>query len=48
LKISGIIGLGADKRVFKFLKLDSELISIDWIEPPNNENISVYAKKLIL
>ena len=26
-------GLGADKRVFKHLKLDANLIHVDWIEP---------------
>jgi D-arabinose 1-dehydrogenase-like Zn-dependent alcohol dehydrogenase len=46
LKIYGISGLGADKRVFKFLKLDSELIPIDWIEPLKNESIINYSKKL--
>jgi esterase/lipase len=46
LKIYGISGLGADKRVFKFLKLDSELIPIDWIEPLKNESIINYSKRL--
>jgi len=47
LKIYGISGLGADERVFKFLKLDSELIPIDWIEPENNESMIAYAKRLV-
>jgi hypothetical protein len=38
----GISGLGADKRVFQFLKLDNELIPIDWIEPLTNESIEQY------
>ncbi|TXD51976.1 MULTISPECIES: alpha/beta hydrolase [unclassified Polaribacter] len=46
MKIYGISGLGADKRVFKFLKLDSELIPIDWIKPLKNESISNYSKRL--
>ena len=33
MKIYGISGLGADKRVFKYLKLDFDFIPIDWIDP---------------
>lgn len=46
MKIYGISGLGADKRVFQFLKLDCELIPIDWIMPLKNEPIENYALRL--
>ena len=41
-------GLGADKRVFKHLKLDANLIHVDWIEPFENESIKSYSKRLSL
>ena len=47
MKIYAISGLGADKRVFKYLDLDGELISIDWIIPMKNEGIESYSKRLI-
>jgi len=46
LKIYGISGLGADKRVFDFLSLDFEFVSIDWISPYKNESIKNYARRL--
>jgi esterase/lipase len=46
LKIYGISGLGADKRVFNFLKIDCEFIPIDWIKPIKNESIENYSKRL--
>lgn len=46
MKIYGISGLGADKRVFEFLKLDFEFIPIEWIEPYKNESIKSYSKRL--
>ena len=46
MKIYAISGLGADKRVFQYLKLKHELIPIDWISPNDNENISQYSKRL--
>jgi len=46
LKIYGISGLGADKRVFDFLALDFEFIPIDWITPHKNEAIENYSKRL--
>tara|TARA_R110002050_G_scaffold186839_3_gene321218 strand:+ start:71 stop:709 length:639 start_codon:yes stop_codon:yes gene_type:complete len=45
LKIYAISGLGADKRVFQFLKLEHEFIPIDWIDPLKNESIAEYAKR---
>lgn len=47
MKIFGISGLGADKRVFKYLTLEHELIPIDWIKPNKNETIIEYSKRLI-
>ncbi len=46
MKIYGISGLGADKRVFDFLTLDFEFIPIDWITPNKNESIKNYSKRL--
>ena len=45
MKIYAISGLGADKRVFQFLKLEHEFIPIDWIDPLKNESIAEYAKR---
>lgn len=46
MKIYGISGLGADKRVFDYLTLNAEFIPIDWIKPLKNEPLSQYAKRL--
>ena len=46
MKIYAISGLGADKRVFDYLKLEVELIYIDWIDPKGQESLSDYAKRL--
>ncbi|PIE46992.1 MAG: hypothetical protein CSA42_05330 [Gammaproteobacteria bacterium] len=47
MKIYGISGLGADKRVFKYLTLEHELIPVDWIKPKPKETIIEYSKRLI-
>ena len=47
MKIFAFSGLGADKRVFDHLRLDHELIPIEWISPKNKEPIISYAKRLI-
>lgn len=39
MKLYCFSGLGADKRVFKFLKLDYPVINIDWIERYIDESI---------
>jgi hypothetical protein len=40
-------GLGADKRVFDFLKLDDvELIHMEWIRPEMSESIEAYVKRI--
>lgn len=46
MKVYGISGLGADKRVFDFLTLDFEFIPVDWIKPNKNEPIKNYSKRL--
>ncbi|RZK01492.1 MAG: alpha/beta hydrolase [Flavobacterium sp.] len=46
-KIYIFSGLGADKRVFKYLDFsDYDATFIDWIEPEVNEPIEEYAKRL--
>ena len=46
MKLYAISGLGADKRVFKYLNLNCELIPIDWIKPKKNEEIELYSERL--
>lgn len=48
MKIFAISGLGADKRVFKHLKLDHDLVYVDWIKPKFKESIIDYSKRLVL
>jgi len=45
VKIYAISGLGADRRVFEYLTLENELISLDWMIPKGNEPIEDYAKR---
>lgn len=47
-KIYAISGLGADKRVFKYLTLDYELVPIEWIKPKTKESIIEYSQRLIV
>lgn len=47
MKVYAISGLGADARVFQFLKLPIEIITIDWLSPKRNESLSEYAARLI-
>jgi pimeloyl-ACP methyl ester carboxylesterase len=46
MKLYAISGLGADQRVFQFLKLNHEIVTIDWIRPLTNESIENYSKRL--
>lgn len=46
MKIYGISGLGADKRVFEYLKFEDEFVPIDWITPHKNESLENYALRL--
>lgn len=43
MKLYGISGLGADKRVFQYLTLDFMLIPIEWIDPLKDETIENYS-----
>jgi pimeloyl-ACP methyl ester carboxylesterase len=46
MKFYALSGLGADRRVFRFLKLDVPIISLDWIPPLQNETLTHYAIRL--
>lgn len=47
-KIYCISGLGADERVFGFLRLPgSQLVHIKWVTPVQSESISHYARQLV-
>ncbi|WP_422354195.1 alpha/beta hydrolase [Roseivirga pacifica] len=46
MKIYGISGLGADKRVFEFLELNYPLIPIEWIEPEEKESLKEYSFRI--
>ncbi len=41
-----ISGLGADERVFSYLKLDLPIKNLDWIDPLKNESLEEYARRL--
>ena len=47
IKVFGISGLGADKRIFDYLHLNYEFVSLDWIEPKPKETIASYAQRMI-
>jgi hypothetical protein len=47
MKIFAISELGADKRVFKYLTLEKDLITVEWIKPNKKEPIIEYSKRLI-
>lgn len=46
MKVYGISGLGADMRVFNFLKLDYSITPIEWIEPRKKETLYDYSIRL--
>ncbi len=46
MKIYAFSGLGADQRIFSYLKLDHEIIPIQWIVPEPNETLESYAGRL--
>ena len=48
MKIYCFSGLGADKRVFSFLKLNPsyELVPVDWIKPLENEVLEEYSVRI--
>jgi len=47
MKLYLIGGLGADERVFKYLKLINETQVIQWIKPKPKEELKDYAKRLL-
>ena len=47
LKIYAIGGLGADERVFSYLKLNFELEVLQWIPPLKKEALADYAKRML-
>lgn len=46
MKLYLIGGLGADERVFKYLKLESSTQVIKWIDPKPNEELKNYVSRL--
>lgn len=40
-------GLGADERVFKYLKLDTRIQVIRWLEPMPNQTLRSYSRRLL-
>lgn len=46
MKIYCLSGLGADKRVFKYLRLDHEFVPVEWIRPLKSESIGQYSQRL--
>jgi len=47
MKLYLIGGLGADERVFNYLRLNSETQIIKWIEPKPKEELKDYSKRLL-
>lgn len=47
MKLYLIGGLGADERVFSYLKLNCETKVIEWIEPKPKETIISYSRRLL-
>jgi hypothetical protein len=46
MKLYGISGLGADKRVFNLLKLEYKVHCVDWIKPYKKESLESYVGRL--
>lgn len=46
MNVYTISGLGADKRVFKYLNIGLDVIHLDWIVPLDNESLKSYALRL--
>jgi pimeloyl-ACP methyl ester carboxylesterase len=46
MNIYCISGLGADKRAFKHLTTNHNLIHIEWLKPTKNESLSYYSLRL--
>lgn len=46
MKLYGISGLGADKRVFNLLKLKYKVHCVDWMKPYKKESLESYVGRL--
>lgn len=46
MKLYQIGGLGADERVFRYLDLDCDTQTLNWIEPIKNEDLKSYTNRL--
>lgn len=46
MKAYCISGLGADHRVFHYLKINYEMIHLDWVVPLKKESLIEYSKRL--
>lgn len=46
MKFYTISGLGADERVFDYLKVNHTLVHLPWIDPLKNETLESYANRL--
>lgn len=46
MKIYAFSGLGADQRIFSYLRLDHDIVPILWIDPEPNESLVSYAIRL--
>jgi len=46
MKLYCISGLGADQRVYTYLRLNHELVPLKWITPLKKEDITAYATRL--
>ena len=46
MKLYALSGIGADKRAYSQLTLDTNIIHLDWIAPLKNESISNYADRI--
>jgi pimeloyl-ACP methyl ester carboxylesterase len=46
MNLYALSGIGADKRAFSQLKLNANIIHLDWITPLKNESIENYAIRL--
>lgn len=46
MKIYAFSGLGADQRIFAYLRLNAELVPVQWIDPQPDETLPSYAHRL--
>ena len=46
MKLYAISGIGADKRAYSKLKINANIIHLDWIDPIKHETLTAYAFRL--